>query len=202
MFGPYADIPKSGFTGNGGASGYNAIKAKDSTFNVVSTSDYATKYALGTIIPYWNATIGGYGACVYLQAKEALTIGLVVTNLATSHTSAQITLSGGMAIGCTPAAVALGTVTDEYYAWFWCKGVCPDMYTSASAKISAATISIISGVTLTAGETFFAATAGEIDEYLETDVAIPAGHAISSGSGAGGTIAFGEVKLIGSGWGF
>jgi len=199
MLQPYA-IPKSGFTGRGGASGFT-VASLTTTHNVASTSDYAGVYPLGTCIGYFNSTIGGYGVCAYLQAKEALTIGLVATSLATSHTAVQITLTGGMAIGCAPAAVALSSITDEYYGWFWVKGVCPDFYTSASAKYSAATISIISGVNLTAGESFFAATAGEIDEYLETDVAIPAGHAISSGSEAGGTIACGEVKLIGSGWG-
>ena len=194
-------IPTDGFTGHGGPGGYNA-KAISSSHNVISTSDYAKVYPLGTVATYFNSAIGGYGACAYLKTDETISgAGLVATLLATSHTEVAVTLSNGMAIGCGPSAVSLSAVTDEYYGWYWIKGVCPDLYTDATTKLSASTISIISGVTLTAGESFFAATAGEIDEYLETDVAIPCGHAINSGSGSGGTIGMGQVKLIGSGWG-
>jgi hypothetical protein len=36
-----------------------------------------------------------------------------------------VTNDGGDSFNNGPIAVALGSVTDEYYGWFWCGGVCP-----------------------------------------------------------------------------
>jgi hypothetical protein len=39
---------------------------------------------------------------------------------------------GGSGVDGAPAvAVALGAVTDDYWAWFWTGGVCPEMFVSA-----------------------------------------------------------------------
>jgi len=33
--------------------------------------------------------------------------------------------------GCMVAVVAISAMTDAYYGWFWCGGVCPEQYVSA-----------------------------------------------------------------------
>lgn len=134
-------IPKDGFTGYGTEKEYQA-KAVDTSHNVASTSAYAI-YRLGTKIGYYNETLGGYGACIYLQysaGAETLAAGYPVgideaNDTLYSVTGDQSTIGDG-----SPTAIALSAMTTAYYGWFWCAGVCPDFYTSSSAKFAATTV--------------------------------------------------------------
>ena len=208
MLFPYA-IPKSGFTGYGGASCYTQQDLTTS-HNRVSTSEYAQKYPLGTIIGYFNATLGGYGACAYMKFDNgdavACVAGDVLTMLAgtfgsaghTEHTTLTTDISAGMTKGGIPMAIALTAMTDGYYGWFWMLGVCPDFYVSSSAKFSTVDINT-ENVSLEAGEAFGATVDTTLDEYTNAETCGVAGVSLVADSS--NVVNAGEIRLTGLGWG-
>jgi hypothetical protein len=50
-----------------------------------------------------------------------------------------------MATGSMLAVVAISAMTDGYYGWFWCGGVCPEVYVSALGGNYATTNAVIAG---------------------------------------------------------
>ena len=156
---PYADMPKSGFTGYGDGGGFTE-KDISTSHNVVDTSDYKI-YVPGTKMRYYNSTLKGWGTCIYLRyskGAETLAAGYIVQpDPAETATPKHYNVTGDastfVSIGlCTPQAIALSAMTTAYWGWFWCGGLCPDFFTSASARFDATTCA--SDDSLTAGEGF------------------------------------------------
>lgn len=157
MFGNYA-IPKDGFAGTGGPNAF-VQKAVDSTHNVVSTSDYAKQYPLGTTIGYYNDTLNGYGACMYVRfnvtgsESVAIKAGSPCGRSADADIYYDVTPDQSAASDDGGFGIALSSMTNNYYGWLWIWGVCPDFYTSATAKYDDSVITtdgnIVAGASFT-----------------------------------------------------
>ena len=209
MLQPYSE-PISGFTGRGGVSGFIELDLR-SSHNKASTDDDAKIYPLGTIIGYYNASLKGYGACAYMSCVEAtsdaIVIGDCVTMVAGSHTALTNDASAGAvgdyaAEGGVPAAIAISAMTTLYYGWFWIAGVCPDLYTSATAKLSANT-GITSAGSIGAMSSFRASTTDGAIALVNIDAANTDTEPIGMSHTADSTNAnlFGSIRLFGTGWG-
>jgi len=181
---PYS-TPPDGFTGRGGPRGYTEL-ALSTSFNVVSTSRYA--YPLGTMMQYYNETLKGPGACIYLtysKGAEPLAAGTPVgldedDDAYFSVTGEQSTIGDG-----APTAIALGAMTTAYLGWFWCWGVPPDFYTSATAKFSAATCVADDSIVKGQGFQLALSTTDHIIVITTGALVTKMGHALAtSGSGA------------------
>lgn len=200
-------IPKSGFTGYGNASGFRDLDPATS-HNKAATDPNAKIYPLGTIIGYFNATIGGYGACAYLSCTEASSDAIIAGDLLTmtagSHTDVTNDAAAGACPdvdgGGLPACIAITAMTSTYRGWFWINGVCPDLYTAASTLLSATTVTATS--TIEAMEAFRAdeGTDGLLFEHKEddTDDAGAVGMVLAD---CNTTVALASVRLFGIGWG-
>jgi len=206
---PYAEMPKSGFTGHGGSSGYTE-KDVATSHNVATTSDYAV-FPLGTIIKYFNESLHGYGACAYLTCTEAtsdaIVVGDCVTLTAGSHTDVTNDASAGSvgdyaAEAGACAAIALSTMTTTYAGWFWIYGVCPDLYTSATAKLAENT-GLTSAGSIGAMSPFRASTTDGCIALFDADAANTDTCAIGFSLVADSTNAniLGNARLYGVGWG-
>lgn len=199
-------IPKDGFTGHGTEKGYQD-KALDTSHDVASTSDYA-QYRLGTVIPYYNETVGGYGACMYVSYRisgsesDALAAGSVCGRY-TSSTSfyvvtsdqSEANLAGGFGIALS------GITTTLNYGWMWVWGVCPDFYCDSTTLFSAKTL--VTDGNLDAGESFtmeFSTTDRKVLPYTaaQTDTGTtslsPIGYTITA-DGSGTTIPMSGIYL-------
>lgn len=162
MFFPYAEMPKSGFTGTGGGGSYNT-KALSSSHNVADDSAYKV-YVPGTKMHYYNRALKGAGTCIYLrysEGAETLAAGYICQpdpqNDALYYVTGDASTFVHLAVA-KPNCIALSAMDDTYWGWFWCGGVCPDLYTSATAKFSEVTCTTDN--TLTAGEGFGVQSAG------------------------------------------
>lgn len=91
-------------------------------------------YALGTKRAIYDETNHGWATLIYLmfEAAGAIAACTVKSPVAPDNTDAIaagawyiVTNDGTDSFKNGPIAIALGTVTDEYYGWFWCGGVCP-----------------------------------------------------------------------------
>lgn len=207
MLFPYAQMPLNGFIETGGANAYQTHKAVH--HNVSATP--GNGYVLGQIIPYFNATIGGYGACVYCTCTEAtgdpIVVGDCVTLTAGSHIDLTNDASAGAvgdyaAEGGFPAAIALSSMTTTYCGWFWIKGVCPDLYTAAATKLSANT-GITSAGSIGAMSAFIASTTDGAIALHDRDAANTDTEVMGMSLAADSTNAniFANVRLTGAGWG-
>ena len=204
-------VPKTGFTGYGTETGFTVLDP-ESSHNKAPTDLNALVYPLGTIIPYFNANLGGYGACVYCSCTEASTdaiaVGDAVTLTASSMTDLTNDASAGMvgdyaAEGGIPAAIALTTMTTTYHGWFWCMGVCPPLYTAAATLLSANTGLTSAGGIIAMSPFIASTTDGNIalhqKDAASTDVEVM-GMSIAADSGNNNT--FSNIRLFGFGWCF
>ncbi len=204
-------VPRSGFTGYGFG---KSLAEQDiaTTHDVASTSDFAKVFPLGTIVSYFNPALKGYGMCAYMSAVEtsssSIVIGTCLTLVAGSHTSLTDDASAGAvgdaaAEGGYPAAIAISDMTTLYYGWYWIKGVCPDLYISATAKLSSSN-TITSAGDLGAMSSFTASTVdGEIDLYDNNgsqDLAV-IGMTLVADEASTHLSEFGDIRLTGYGWG-
>ncbi len=180
---PYA-VPMDGFTGHGQARGYTELSLGTS-HNVVSTSRYA--FPLGTIIQYYNSSLGGPGACIYLTysvGAETLAAGYPVGVDEGVDGYLQVTGDQSTIGDDGPTAIALSAMTTTYLGWFWCWGVPPDFYTSSSAKFSATTCTTDDAIVAGKGfEMAFSTTDGIIT--VATGAALTKmGYALADDGGA------------------
>ena len=185
---PYAQAPKSGFTGYGKGDGF---KQKDlaTPHNVADTSSYKI-YVPGTKFRYYNPELKGWGTCIYLRysaGAETLVAGMICQPDPALDSLYYVTGDADtfvdLAVG-KPNCIALSAMTTTYWGFFWCGGVCPDFYTSATVKFSAVTCATDNS--LTAGEGFGAerTTDGKIASYDTTSV-----HTADNHSQAGWVLA-------------
>lgn len=197
--------PINGFIETGGAGGYQAHSP--ATYHNVASP----KYPLGTIIGYFNATLHGYGACVYAQCDEVSSGSIVVGRVLTLKSSYGTILTDDASAGMVgtyqthagvPAAIAMSTMTTDYYGWFWIMGCCPDLYTAAGTSLSANT-GITSGGSIAADCAFIASTTDGAIAVYDADAANvdvePMGFALAADSTNANT--FSNIRLYGTGWG-
>jgi len=159
---PRLGVPKDGFTGT-------------DHHNVATAA-----YPLGTKIQVYNhssvAGIDGPSVLVYckLEAMDA-TNACKVKHICTQHSDAvyyDLTNEAATDIGSGLGlcAVALNTMTENYYGWFWCGGVCPeeyvplltgDIYCSAAAAIGGCMLADLETGGEAPGELGFATASGD-----------------------------------------
>ena len=123
--GPSEDVPTDGFTG---ADGHNVV---------------AAKYPIGQKVRVWNdsAVAGkdGFSTFIYLKVgTQNASVVLAVKSVVVSDSATvwyevtndpddNVSMSGGL------CAIALSAMTNAYYGWFWCGGVCPEAFVSGLA---------------------------------------------------------------------
>lgn len=119
---PNLSVPTDGFTGA-------------THHNVAAETDYV----VGTKIQvYCDGSVGqkGFSVLIYLQvgtqnADSVLAAkSVVVQDSATVWYQVTNDADSCIKIPTALAAIALSAMTNAYYGWFWCGGVCPEQYVS------------------------------------------------------------------------
>lgn len=122
-------------------------------------SDFVTPssteiFALGTKRMIYDDTNNGWAVLVFLKYEKgtaaAATVkslcGIDTTLMATSGNWNVVTNDGGECQLTGPIAIALATLADGEFAWFWVGGVCPVDTISGLDGIFASDSSITAGV--------------------------------------------------------
>ena len=82
-----------------------------------------------------EAGIDGNSMFIYLQAADAIAAAkeICVPAHATIPTKVSSTKASALQANDVSGTVAISisAMTDEYFGWFWCDGVCPEEYVSA-----------------------------------------------------------------------
>jgi hypothetical protein len=129
-------VPRGGFTGS-------------EHHNVSSAA-----YPIGTVVRVEHrATAGkpGYSEFVYLKVGTQNASSLIAAKSVVVQDSATQCLlvtndpDDCIAIPTPFGAIALSAMTDAYYGWFWCGGVCPEDYVSGLAGNYATNGSVAAG---------------------------------------------------------
>lgn len=108
------------------------------------TAEYATAYGsgattdapcpVGTKVRIYQTTNKGFATFILLQYNKGTAALAAIKSACAPETTAAaaaggyhgVTNDGGEALKDTGlVAVALATLADTYYYWFWCGGVCP-----------------------------------------------------------------------------
>jgi len=116
-------IPLDGFTG---ASHHNVSAAAYPYGSKVIV--YSDGSAAGSVI--------GFSTLVYLQLGTQDATAMAAGDLCLQGSATlwyQVTDDAGTALAATsgPIAISLSAMTNSYFGWFWCGGVCPQQYVSA-----------------------------------------------------------------------
>ena len=104
--------------------------------NPASWTTYSTTadFPLGTKRAIYDDTNNGWAILMYLMFEGASAgEACIVKSICAPDTGDAIaagsyyivTNDGGDSMNNGPIAIALGSVTDEYYGWYWVGGVCP-----------------------------------------------------------------------------
>jgi len=174
-------IPIDGFTETGIGDRY-APKGTNEHHNVATAA-----YRPGTIIEYYNERLDGYGACIYLKYDSgagpvAAAAGLVATLYIRAEDHYTVTCDSSDGILGGKAALCLSVITDTYYGWFWCKGVCPDINIAADSSY-AENADLTTDGDVAAGEVIMASTDGVVDTYAGTNAGLPLGQTLAADTG-------------------
>ena len=102
-------------------------------FAVPAAGVATAAYKVGTKIQVYNETLGipGFSTFIYLQYEGTTAPALAARQVVTpdANTSLYIVTNDPdncLSIAALPSAVALSVMTDAYFGWFWCGGVCPE----------------------------------------------------------------------------
>jgi hypothetical protein len=115
--------PKDGFTG--------------SEHHNVATAAYRPGSVTQVYCADTSTSRGGYAQFVYLKLEHQDTTNVLAARMiCTTHTDKEITdvtndATTALADEGGFCAIALGAMTTDYYGWFWCGGVCPEVWVSA-----------------------------------------------------------------------
>ncbi|TSA52233.1 MAG: hypothetical protein D4R45_07295 [Planctomycetaceae bacterium] len=140
-------------------------------------------YPVGMKNQVWDETAHGYATLIYLQNIQGTVGAVAVMNPVALDTSEQATAAttstyykvcsdGGEVLLDGPIAIALSAMTDAYYGWFWCGGVCP------VSHVAAMDTTLVTDGSLTAGNPF-----GVADSTADGKIALTladAAHATSA----------------------
>jgi len=118
---PFGSIPPGGFTGS-------------SHHNVATAA-----FPVGTKWQVYNKSAGkpGLSIFIYLQvgtqnaASAIAAKSVVVPDSATHWYKVTNDPDDCIKLPTAVAAIALSAMTDAYFGWFWCGGVCPEEFVSA-----------------------------------------------------------------------
>jgi len=111
-------------------------------------------YQVGSKIQVYNkGTTGqpGFATFVYLQVgiQDAETVlaakSIVVSDSATVWYKVTNDPGDCIALPTGLAAVAISAITNAYYGWFWCKGVCPEEAVSGLGGTYATEGNVVAG---------------------------------------------------------
>ena len=114
----------------------------------------AAAYQVGQKIQVYNdGTTGkaGWSTFIYLQVgtQDVTTViaakSLVVPDSNTTYYQVTNDPARAVCLPCGMAAYAIGAVTNAYYAWFWCGGVCPETFDSDLAGTYATDGNVVAG---------------------------------------------------------
>ena len=102
-------------------------------FAVPAAGVATAAYKVGTKIQVYNETLGipGFSTFIYLQYEGTGAPTLAARQVVTPDTNASLYIvtndpDSCLSIAALPSAVALSVMTDAYFGWFWCGGVCPE----------------------------------------------------------------------------
>ena len=105
----------------------------------VPVVDIGTKWAVYNVADLQGNGVPGPATFIYLQVGTQNAASLIAAKSVVVQDSAtvwyQITNDPDdcVSIPTGLAAIALSAVTDAYYAWFWCGGVCPELFVPDNA---------------------------------------------------------------------
>ncbi len=120
----------------------------DHSGNVFTNSDFHNVASAGTFSPgykvqVWEPTLGGWSIFTYLQFN----LGASGQTLAAGHMAVYetgnnwygVSNEGDSCFTNLPPAVAISTLTDTYFGFFWTGGVCPQSFVTALATAEIST---------------------------------------------------------------
>jgi hypothetical protein len=162
---PNLGVPYGGFTG---ATHHNTATAM---------------YPVGTKIEVYNTTgVTGWTRFVYgkleeVDASNALKVKMFCAIEGTAKAPYAFTNEVATQIGesVSPIVAAIGEMTENYYGWFWCGGVCPEEYVATMADNFYTTGDVAIGPITSGNLATPGTTAGEIGLELpnaDTDLII------------------------------
>lgn len=164
-------VPTDGFTG---ATHHNVV---------------AAAYKVGTKIQVYNVgtTLGiaGFATFIYLKfltdgTPAPLVKQVCVLDLATSATTVTNDPTNALSIPALPSCVLLSAMTDAYFGWFWCGGVCPEEFVPTLTGPMATAGSVALGSTIIASDLAADAIGYAIAAGNATDLV--AGYTLSTDS--------------------
>jgi hypothetical protein len=98
-----------------------------------TAENVAEIFPVGTKRMIYDDTGNGWATLIFMQFQKGTAavaaIGSIcsmfIAGVATAGQWFQVTNTNDEGAVIGPLCVALGTMTDAYYGWFWCGGVCP-----------------------------------------------------------------------------
>ena len=146
-----------------------------------TTPSATADFAVGTKRAIYDSTNKGWAILCFLQYQKgtaalAAVKGLCAMETATVASAASwynVTNDGGESDLHGPIAVALATMVDAYYAWFWVGGVCPvatitglDGIFPSDGNVAAATgMKLVDSASYNVFEVLTASTMGTISAF-------------------------------------
>jgi hypothetical protein len=171
---PGAPIPTHGIPHNG--------------FDDADHHNVATPvYPIGTKIQVYNESAGlpGYSTFIYLKvgtqnASVAIAAkSVVVQDSATIWYEVTNDPDDCINIG-GPVAVAISAMTNAYYGWFWCGGVCPEEYISGLGGNYATTNAVVAGPIVGSDLSADAVGFGPLTDTSAPVIEMPCGVAVAA----------------------
>ena len=138
----------------------------------------AAAYPIGTKIEVYNTTgVTGWTRFVYGQLEEvdgtnALKVKMFCALDATDLSPYAFTNEVATQIGesVSPIVAGISTMTENYFGWFWCGGVCPEEYVATMCDNFYTTGDVAIGPITTGNLATPGTTAGEIGLELPNAV--------------------------------
>lgn len=106
------------------------------THHNVETAAYPVGFKLCVYNHSASAGVDGFATFIYLQIEQTGSPTSAAKQVCTVHTAGNWSLVDNdsddvlQVTGSGLVAVLLSLMTDAYYGWFWCGGVCPEEYVS------------------------------------------------------------------------
>ena len=98
-----------------------------------TTPSTTEDFPVGTKRMIYDDTNNGWATMIFLRFQKGTAAvaavkspcSLCVADVASAGAWGNVTNTTDECMTTGPIAIALATMTDAYYAWFWCGGVCP-----------------------------------------------------------------------------
>lgn len=117
----------------------------------------------------------GVAPSVPIAAGQVMVIDDVTNN--PNYYPTKVTADPDEGLLGGPAVIAISAMTNNYYGWFWCSGVCPVGHGNMTATVTTATDdSIIAGCSFTTGDL----TADKAGIIIHAAGKVDAGYALKA----------------------